>query len=169
TAFCEVLLPVPLAPYVTCSVPRASQEEIQTGQRVIVPFGNRKILTGIGMDVHHNPPKAYEAKYVLEVLDPYPVVSPHQVKLFQWMASYYLCTQGEVMTAALPSGLKLSSESMVQLYPDFDLEENDQRFSEKELLLLKHLGNGPMSYSAISELLGVKNIYSIIKSLVAKD
>ncbi len=169
TAFCEVLLPVPLAPYFTYRVPRDLQEEIQTGQRVIVPFGDRKILTGIVMEVHHNPPKAYEAKYVLEVLDPYPVVSPHQVKLFQWMASYYLCTQGEVMTAALPSGLKLSSESMVQLYPDFDLEENDQRFSEKELLLLKHLGNGPMSYSAISELLGVKNIYSIIKSLVAKD
>lgn len=169
TFFCEVMLPVPLANYFTYRVPRDLQGEIQKGQRVIVPFGDRKILTGIVMSVHTTPPKAYEAKYVLEVLDPYPVVSDQQLKLFTWMASYYLCTQGEVMNAALPAGLKLSSESMVQLYPDFDPDESDLPFSEKELLLLTHLRNAPMSYSAISELLGIKNIYSIIKSLVAKE
>lgn len=163
------MLPVPLHQYFTYRVPRALQEEIQTGLRVIVPFGDRKVLTGIVISLHTTPPKAYEAKYVLEVLDPFPVVSDHQLKLFSWMASYYLCTQGEVMNAALPSGLKLSSESMVQLYPDFDPEVSDQPFSEKELLLLTHLRNAPMSYSAISELLGIKNIYSIIKSLVTKE
>jgi primosomal protein N' (replication factor Y) len=169
TLFCEVMLPIPLAQYFTYRVPRDLQDEIEKGQRVIVPFGDRKILTGIVMSLHTMPPKAYEAKYVLEVLDPFPVVSDQQLRLFQWMASYYLCTQGEVMNAALPSGLKLSSESIVQLYPNFDLEQTDQPFSEKELLLLTHLHNAPMSYSAISELLGIKNIYSIIKSLVAKE
>lgn len=169
TLFCEVMLPVPLARYFTYRVPRNLADEIQTGQRIIVQFGDRKILTGIVMSLHTTPPGAYEAKYVLEVLDHFPVVSDQQLKLFAWMASYYLCTEGEVMNAALPSGLKLSSESMVQLYPGFDPEESDQPFSEKELILLKHLRHAPMSYSAISELLGIKNIYSIIKSLVGKE
>src|SRR5690606_37742533 len=86
-----------------------------------------------------------------------------------WIADYYLCTMGEVMNAGLPSGLKLSSESMVQLQPSFNLDDSDQPFSEKELIVLKHLQTEAMSYTDIANLLGIRSIYSIIKSLVGKD
>lgn len=136
---------------------------------MIVQFGDRRILTGIVMTLRNTPPSDYEAKYILELLDTYPVVSNEQIKLYTWIATYYLCTMGEVMNAGLPAGLKLSSESMVRLQPSFNLDESDQPFSDKELILLKHLEKEALSYTAISTLLGIKNIYSVIKSLVGKD
>jgi primosomal protein N' (replication factor Y) (superfamily II helicase) len=169
TFFCEVVLPVPIPKLFTYRVPRNLNRQVQVGQRAIVQFGDRKILTGIIIALHDRPPKSYEAKYLLELLDEYPVVSDLQLKLFFWIADYYLCTPGEVMNAALPSGLKLSSESMVQLHPSFDLEESDQAFSEKEVILLKRLAQETLSYSDISSLLGVKQLYSILKSLVGKE
>jgi primosomal protein N' (replication factor Y) len=85
------------------------------------------------------------------------------------MADYYLSSAGEVMNAALPAGLKLSSESMVQVNPAFDWETTLFEFSQKEEILLKQLQQEPMPYSEISKLLGLKNLYSILKSLVSKE
>lgn len=169
TFFAELLLPVPIAKLFTYRVPRILQEKILVGQRAIVQFGDRKILTGLVATLHHQPPKEYEAKYILEILDDYPVVTELQFKLFHWIADYYLCSLGEVMNAALPSGLKLSSESMVQLHPSFSLEESSLEFSDKELILLKRLENESLDYTAINKLLSVKNLYSILKSLVRKE
>ncbi len=139
------------------------------GQRAIVQFGDRKILTGVVSSIHDHPPKDYEAKYLLDLLDTFPAVTDLQFKLFQWIADYYLCTLGEVMNAALPSGLKLSSESMVQIHPAFNLDDTDHAFSEKELILLKRLAHESLAYSEIAKLLGVKQLYSILKSLVGKE
>lgn len=169
TLFAELLLPVPIPRMFTYRVPRVMQDKILVGQRAIVQFGDRKILTGLIATIHKQPPVDYEAKYILEILDNYPVVTELQFKLFRWIADYYLCTLGEVMNAALPSGLKLSSESMVQMHPSFSLEESDLEFSDRELQLLKHLANESMDYSSISKALGVKNLYSILKSLVYKE
>ena len=169
TLFAELLLPVPVPKLFTYRLPRPLAEVAQAGQRAIVQFGDRRILTGVIVKVHDQPPKDYEAKYILELLDDYPVVNAQQLELFHWMASYYLCTTGEVMNAALPSGLKLSSESMVQLNPTFDLEESTLAFSEKEIILLKRLAQDTLTYSDISKLLGVKHLYSILKSLASKD
>ena len=112
-------------------------------------FGDRKILTGIISDIHDRPPVDYEAKYLLDVLDDHPVVTDMQLQLFRWMAEYYVCTMGEILNAAMPSGLKLSSESRVQLHPAFNLEESTQPFSEKELILLKRLIHESLEYSQI--------------------
>lgn len=169
TLFAELLLPVPIPKLFTYRIPFNLNDHVQVGQRAIVQFGDRKILTGIIANIHQQPPLDYEAKYILELLDDFPVVTGQQFKLFRWIAGYYLCTLGEVMNAALPAGLKLSSESMVQLNPAFQLDESDHAFSEKELMLLKHLEHESMSYSGISKLLGVKNLYSILKSLAGKE
>lgn len=169
TLFAELILPVPIPKLFTYRVPLALNEVIAPGQRAIVPFGDRKILTGIVGSVHPNPPTGYEAKYLLELLDEEPAVNSKQLSLFNWIASYYLCTPGEVINAALPAGLKLSSESKVQLHPAFDWNETLFEFTQKEEMLLNQLQNGPLTYSAISTLLGVKTIYSIVKSLVRKE
>ncbi len=169
TLFAELLLPVPIPRLFTYRIPRILQEKVLIGQRAIVQFGDRKILTGIIATIHKQPPAAYEAKYILEILDDYPVVSELQLKLFHWISDYYLCSLGEVMNAALPSGLKLSSESMVQLHPSFNLDDSNLEFTDKELKLLEHLVKESLDYSSISSLLGVKNLYSILKSLVRKE
>ncbi|HPH47423.1 MAG TPA: DEAD/DEAH box helicase family protein, partial [Chryseolinea sp.] len=169
TFFAEILLPVPIPKLFTYRVPNTLKDKLLVGQRAIVQFGDRKVMTGIVANVHHQPPKDYEAKYILDLLDDFPAVTDLQFKLFQWIADYYLCTVGEVMQAALPSGLKLSSESMVQLHPAFNLEESNLLFSEKEIILLKHLDGESLPYSDIAKLLGVKHIYSLLKSLVSKE
>lgn len=169
TLFAELLLPVPIPKLFTYRVPFAFNDKVMTGQRAIVQFGDRKILTGIITAIHSQPPREYEAKYILELLDDFPAVTDLQLRLFRWMADYYLCTMGEVMNAALPSGLKLSSESRVQIHPAFNLEESHQLFSEKEIILLKRLAQESLEYSEIVKLLGVKYLYSILKSLVGKE
>ena len=169
TYFADLLLPVPIPKLFTYRVPATFDEVIAVGQRAIVQFGDRRILTGLIAKIHHEPPKEYEAKYILELLDSFPSVHESQLKLFQWIASYYACSMGEVMNAALPAGLKLSSESMVQLNPGFDLNESTFDFSEKERILLQRLKQDTLSYTDIAKLLGVKSIYNILKSLSAKE
>lgn len=170
TLFAAMLLPVPIPKLFTYRVPRNLSDRVQVGKRAIVQFGDRKIMTGVVAAVSAEPPKGLEAKYILDILDEFPVLSDLQFRLFQWIADYYACTQGEVLNAALPSGLKLSSESMVQLHPAFSLEESIHSFSEKEVILIKRLENGDtLTYTEITELLGVKQLYSILKSLAGKE
>jgi len=169
TLFAELLLPVPIPKLFTYRIPHALNDKLLVGQRAIIPFGDRKVLTGIIISIHEKPPQEYEAKYIFDLLDDFPAISDVQYKLFQWISDYYLCTTGEVMNAALPSGLKLSSESMVQLNPAFNTEDSSFPFSEKEYLLLKHLKNDALTYSEISKLLGLKQLYPILKSLVSKE
>lgn len=142
---------------------------VRTGQRVIVPFGQRKILTGIIARLHHQPPSEYEAKSLFELLDEAEIITERQFHLYQWMADYYMCSIGEVMNAALPAGLKLSSESMVQLKPGFSLEESPFDFSEKERMLIKRLSDDTLAYSDVARFLEVKSVYSILKSLTSKE
>jgi primosomal protein N' (replication factor Y) (superfamily II helicase) len=169
TFFADILIPVPIPRYFTYRIPQSLNALARIGHRVIVQFGDRKILTGIIAGIHQQPPRDYEAKYILELLDEFPVISDQQFALYKWMADYYMCTPGEVMNAALPSGLKLSSESMVQLHPSFDLDESDLAFSEKEYVLLKRLAHESLGYTEISKLLGVKHLYTILKSLSRKE
>jgi primosomal protein N' (replication factor Y) (superfamily II helicase) len=169
TFFAEILLPVPIPKVFTYRIPASLSSLPAIGQRAIVQFGDRKILTGIILSLHELPPKEYEAKYILELLDDNPIITPHQLKFFAWMADYYCCSQGEVLNAALPAGLKLSSESMVQLHPTFDWQETPFEFSQKEETLLRRLTQEPLRYSEISKILGTKSLYSILKSLTKKE
>lgn len=170
TWFVDVILPVPIPKMFTYRVPHEMDDLVRIGCRVIVQFGSRKILTGVIGRVHENPPEKYEAKYILEVLDDEPVINEIQISLFQWIADYYMCTLGEVLNIALPTGLKLSSESKVQLHPHFDYYESELEFSDKETIVLETLlKNDSLSYGEISKLLNQKSIYTIIKSLVYKE
>ncbi|GHN01216.1 primosomal protein N' [Cytophagales bacterium WSM2-2] len=169
TLFAELVIPVPVAKLFTYRVPALLNEKIKIGQRAIVQFGAKKIQTGIILNVHNNPPRDYEAKYILELLDDNEIVYSQQLQLYQWIAEYYMCTLGEVVNAALPSGLKLSSESIVQINPRFDLETSEFDFSEKEKILLQRLKDEPLGYSAIVKIVGSAKIYNLLKSLSSKE
>ncbi|WP_020530934.1 replication restart helicase PriA [Flexithrix dorotheae] len=169
TLFADILLPVPLAQYFTYRVPFDLNENVIEGGRVIVQFGRRRVLTGIVVKIHENPPQNYEAKYILENLDENPVVNSLQIQFWEWIAEYYMCTVGEVMNVAIPSGLKLSSQSRIQINPEFDFENASTTFTEQETKLIQVLReNESLPYDQASEILDSKNIYQIIKYLIAK-
>lgn len=170
TFFCNVLLPVPIPKLFTYRIPRELNGKVVTGSRVIVQFGKKKILTGIVDQVHQQAPSEYDARYLLEVMDDAPVVKSVQLQLFKWMASYYMCTPGEVLNIALPSGLKLSSESQVQLHPHFDAATSPHHFNEKEQRLLEALEEKQtLSYAEAEEILEQKTLYNLFKQLISKD
>ena len=109
--FVEVVLPLATPKPYTYAVPFELAEQVKVGHRVIVQFGKRKIYAGIVIEIHHRKPSDYQAKLIEEIADADILVNTKQLKLWNWMSDYYLCTQGDVMNAALPSALKLSSET----------------------------------------------------------
>ncbi len=168
TYFAEIILPLPLPASYTYRVPRQLEDSVLVGGRVIVQFGKTKIYTGVVKEIHENPPKGYEAKYILDCLDEEPTLNEIQLKFFQWIAGYYMCTLGEVVNAAIPSGLKLSNESFLQLNPGG--EESAHEFTEKEERVIEQLKKVErMTYQDVSDLLGIKLIHPVVKSLVQKE
>ena len=166
--FVEVILPLPLAGTFTYRVPRDLEEQVVRGKRVIVQFGRRKLYTGIIAEIHHNPPTTYQAKYLDELLDDEPVVLPHQLKFWDWMHTYYMCHLGDVMNAALPSGLKLSSESRLTIHPDYTGETDD--LSEEEMHVLEALQNSTfLTLDELSTLVRKTHVHSIVRSLVQQQ
>lgn len=170
TLFAEVIIPISVPLLFTYRVPYELNEHIAIGSRVIVPLGKSKILTGIVNSISEEAPKDMQTRMLLEVLDPEPVVNPLQLQLFHWMAEYYVCTLGEVLNVAIPSGLKLSSQSRIQLNPDFEEESLDAPLNDKEFRLVESLRNNEsLTYAEAAELLEVKTLYHIIKSLISKE
>ena len=154
----------------TYKVPRTLTDQVGIGFRVIVQFGKKKVLTGIIGKVHQKPPSAYEAKPILDILDNHATVNPLQIRFWAWMAEYYCCHIGEVMNAALPSGLKLSSESKIQLNPTYDSDTSTYPLDDREEILLQALAaKEEMTYEECENVLGLKSIHGIIKSLVIKE
>jgi len=93
-----------------------------------------------------------------------------QLELFEWIAGYYMCAMGEVLNVGMPSGLKLSSESKIQLNPDFDLNQPIAIFSEKEQLIINVLERDQViTYGEAAQILQIKSYVKIIKSLIAKE
>lgn len=165
--YVDVLLPLPLANWYTYSLPESLEGQVQTGSRVIVSFGPKKFYTALVANVHYCPPEGYEIKDVTEVLDTHPILLPQQFRLWKWMASYYLCTMGDVYKAALPSGMKLESETIVTANPDY---EATTPLAPREQQVLDLLAQDPEQ--CITQLEkrtdATRNILPVINSLLAK-
>ena len=127
--FADIILPLPLDGYFTYSVPPQLKEQVRVGVRVLVPFGRSKTYVGLAARLHDNAPADYKVKDVLRVLDSEPVLLPQQLKLWQWIADYYMSPIGEVYKAALPAGLKdeegyrPKTETYIRLTPPYRTEE----------------------------------------------
>jgi len=165
--FVDVMLPLPLANRYTYSLPDELSDKTKIGCRVIVPFGRKKFYTAIVVNIHYCPPQEYETKDIVELLDELPVLLPIQYKFWEWIASYYLCTPGDVYKAALPSGMKLESETIVELNSDFVA---DTVLPEKEQRILDLLSEEPVQcITQLEKSSGIKNTLSTIKSLLDKE
>lgn len=104
--YAELIVPLPLPKYFTYKVPEEWAGDVKVGSRVIVPFGKKRYYTGIVRQVHCTKPEGFEAKTLTALLDAEPILLPSQLRLWEWISSYYLCAVGDVMKAALPAGLK---------------------------------------------------------------
>ncbi len=165
--FADIILPVPLPRLFTYEIPEEWISNVEIGSRVIVPFGKKKIYSGIIYSLHDTKPEDYEIKEIISVLDEKPVVNEIQLNFWNWIAQYYMCTLGEVYKAALPSGLKLESETKVHYNTEWAAEE---KLSLKENLVLDYLSvNKTATIQDLNNLTDLKNSLPIVKSLLERE
>lgn len=125
--YADIILPLPLDSLFTYSVPDSLAGRVEQGIRVLVPFGKSKTYVGLVVRTHNNKPD-FNVKDISTVMDDAPVVNAVQLELWRWMADYYLSSVGDVMNAALPSGLKsedgytAKTETYVSLAPEYHSE-----------------------------------------------
>jgi len=166
TLFVDLVLPLPVKGYFTYRVPFELNDIIQPGVRVVVQFGKKKVYTALVRRVHENVP-TYAAKFLLSILDDFPIVNEIQFRLWEWIASYYLCTPGEVMNIALPSALKLTSETLLVLNPDFSgdySQLNENEFLVAEALEIQEV----ISITDTMKITGQAKVIPLIRNLIEK-
>ena len=165
--FINVILPIPLERSFTYSITEEEATLLQPGMRVAVPFGKSKIYTGIVHGVHQNPPEAYEAKEIHQLLDDYPIINPIQLKHWEWIASYYMCTLGEVVRSALPSAFLLESETLVLRNTEYEVDENE--LLDDEFLVFEALQHQSiLKVQEVSAIIERKNVLPILQRLLEK-
>lgn len=163
----QVILPLPIQEKFTYEVPDDVNECVGMGTRVLVQFGRKKYYTGIVAGLDQRRPQNYEVKKIMAVLDSHPALRYPQLKFWEWISDYYLCSVGEVMKAAIPSGLKLESESIVTLNPEFDSEDG-VKLSERQSMIVAGLQHsGKCSLSELEKSLGLKNVATHVNALLA--
>lgn len=123
TLYADVILPLPLQGLYTYIIPPELADTVYEGSRVIVQFGKKKFYTAIVFRSYESEEKQTPVKDIVSTLEDYPIVTPFQLKFWEWVSFYYMCSLGDVYRAALPSALKLESETHVFLNPDFEAAE----------------------------------------------
>ncbi len=162
--YVDLILPVPLRQLFTYAVSEEMKLHVEIGKRVVVNFGKKKIYTALIKRVHSEKP-VYETKEILSVLDKVPIISENQLMFWNWMAEYYMCSLGEIYKAALPSGLKLESETNIVL----NSEANGEDINEKEELIIGILKDGKAHIISQIEQAAGFNVMPTIKKLVEKN
>lgn len=164
--FADIILPFALEKNYTYSIPDDLLASVKPGTRVEVPFRN-KTYTGIVAIVHDRKPDGYQTKMILNLPDHLQVVNKMQLDFWEWMASYYLCSTGDVMNAALPAPYKLSSETILLLHDASKIDAvllNDREYIISEALTLQK----ELTLLEIQKILRQKSVQPVIKSLIEK-
>lgn len=165
--FIDVILPIPVERTFTYRVSETEFDFLKPGMRVAVPFGKTKVYAGIVKQLHRLAPTIYEAKEIEHILDERPIVTENQLKLWTWIASYYMCTEGEVMRAALPSAFLLESETIIRVNPGAVIEEN--ALKDDEFLIYEALQHqSELKIQEVMDILGKRTVLPPVKRLLEK-
>jgi len=165
--FVEVLIPLAIPKTYTYAVPTDLEGTLIAGARVEVQFGKNKTYAGLAMTISEAKPDAYEPKPILQVLDDRPIVTTKQLQLWKWIANYYTCYLGEVLFAALPSGLKLSSETKIVYQKDHNVDFNI--LTDKEYLIAEALSiQMELTVFDIQGILDIKTVNRYVQGLVER-
>lgn len=165
--FAETLLPLAIPGTYTYRIPDDMQVSI--GMRVLVPFGRKKIFTAIVVMLHDREPKGYDVKEILGPLDEKPILRHPQLDFWQWIADYYLCSVGEVYKAAVPSGLKVESETTISVNPDFEESEPGQLTDRERVILDFTAQRGRVQIAEIAKATGFKTVERNVSHLLDMD
>lgn len=161
--FADVILPLPLSETFTYRIPKGMT--LQVGERVIVPFGAKKYYTALVDHLHDNEPSGFEIKEILEQLDYEPILLPFQRKLWHWIAEYYLCAPGDVFKAALPSGMKLESETVVVRQTDI-LPDDCQKEIREIWNVMLHTTE--ISVSRLQKKVGTRSVLPLVRRMLER-
>ncbi|MEM7162498.1 MAG: primosomal protein N' [Bacteroidota bacterium] len=161
----ELIIPVPVYSSFEYAVPEHLKNEVAIGKRVLVPFGPTKLKTGLISKLSESTNSIKELKELSEILDEYPIVSSEQLKFWNWIAYYYMCTLGEVMLAALPSSFILKSESKVRLIRDADFDGLSGR---EQRVIQTLLNRNELKVEQFSDILEIKNPKPFINRMIEK-
>ncbi len=165
--YAEVILPLALPQNFTYQIPPELESLVQPGLRVSVEVGKRKQYTAVIYHLTNEAPKGIRVKPILRIEDDQPLVSDHQLRFWHWISQYYMCSMGEVMNAALPSGLKLESETLITA--NLDVEIDEESLSDHEFLIWEALEqHSPLSISQIDDITGLKNSMRLVHQLLDK-
>jgi primosomal protein N' (replication factor Y) (superfamily II helicase) len=126
--FADIILPLAVRGRFTYRIPDTISDILKPGMMVTIPFGGRKVYSGIVCRIHDSSPDIKNIKTILKVSEATPVINELQLRLWQWISDYYLCSEGEVMKAALPSELSMNNfrprlETFIRLSGKFTDEE----------------------------------------------
>lgn len=166
--FADVILPLALPRNFTYEIPPELAGAVKPGCRAAVQFGATRKYAAIVREIHDRAPEAYQTKPLLYLLDEEPVVHPKQLALWEWIASYYMCTEGEVMHAALPAHLKLTSETRLILNPAYTTDTaglEDEEYLVAEALQLKQ----ELTIAEVQRIVGKLQVYLLVKQLLEKQ
>ena len=166
TLFVDVILPLHLRDTYTYRVPQEYNDSVKVGQRVVVQFGKQKLYSAVIRRIHDKVPN-YKVKYILAILDTFPMIEERHLQLWEWIASYYMCYIGDVMAIALPSAFRLASESALAIHPDFSGELSD--LSRNEMRVVELLSEIPvMTVQDIAKALEIKTIMPLVHTMIEK-
>lgn len=164
TLFADLVLPVYLNKLFTYRVPIDFNNSIAVGKRVLVQFGkSQRIYTAIVWHIHNNPPKKYEAKYILDILDDNALLSKPYIMFWEWIASYYCCQLSDILSQLVPAGLRLESNAFAEAIEEPEI--NTYKLSTKEFSIYDHLlGNKANKISQLEKKFG-SNIRPTLQKL----
>jgi primosomal protein N' (replication factor Y) len=163
--YIDVILPIPLKQTFTYSVNKDEAGFLKQGHRVAVPFGKSKVYTAIVYQVHNQAPEGYKTKSIDQILDQTPIITPQQIKHWQWMASYYMCTLGEIVKAALPSAFLLESETVVSLCVNAAVDQ--AKISDAAYLVIEALQQrSPLHINDVRAVLDSNQVVKVLKDLL---
>ncbi len=166
--YINVILPIPLEKLFTYAVSQAEADFLRPGMRVAVPFGKSKIYTGLVATVHNTAPTVYEAKEIHQILDEVPLVNEFQLRHWQWIAEYYMCTIGEVFRSALPGAFLLESETIIVKNEAAEVDETNLK--DDEFLIFEALQHqSVLKVQEVSTIVDRKNVLPILNRLIAKN
>lgn len=163
--YTQIVLPLNLKGSFTYKVPEELMSQIQIGMRVLVPFGGKKIYTGIVFELHDNAPDNFVAKDVISILDERPIVPEEQIRFWNWLSDYYLCNLGEIYRLAFPSSLKLESETYLKLKPGVIVDFENLDVNEMYLIQALEVRQ-LVNLTGIEAFIPKKEIIKTINSLI---
>jgi primosomal protein N' (replication factor Y) len=147
TRFADIILPLAVRGRFTYRIPDPFLGSVKTGVRVMVQFGRKNLYSGIVRRIHDEPPEIKNVKAILEVLESVPAVNEKQLKLWEWISEYYLCSEGEVLKAALPSEVSLKNfKPRTEIFVGLSRKYTDRELNE----ILDNLAKAPRQLEVLS-------------------